>query len=231
GGRRSLPTGRPASRTRPSGAPRRGAAGHRRRGAGAAGDRRRARAATADRGARLRGPAADPAGRGARPAGGGRAPSGRHAVRPGRGGRTPPTGNPAMSVSNWNESNRCAPAAMVTPRDLDELVAIVRDSGFPSPLRALGELHSLNESIETTGTAVFMSRFSKIEEPDRVNRRVTVGAGVRMIDLKNALRAHGLQLPVVPEIGNATAGSVACCGTKDSSLGPTGRGQISSPGG
>jgi len=133
-----------------------------------------------------------------------------------------------MSVSNWNESNRCAPAAIVTPRDLDELVAIVRDPGFPSPLRALGELHSLNESIETAGTAVFMTRFSKIEEPDRVNRRVTVGAGVRMIDLKNALRAHGLQLPVVPEIGNATAGSVACCGTKDSSLGPTGRGQISS---
>jgi len=49
-----------------------------------------------------------------------------------------------------------------------------------------------------------------------------------MIDLKNALKKHNLQLLVVPEIGNATAGSVACCGTKDSSLGPTGRGQISS---
>jgi FAD/FMN-containing dehydrogenase len=49
-----------------------------------------------------------------------------------------------------------------------------------------------------------------------------------MIDLKNELKQHGLQLPVVPEIGNATAGSVACCGTKDSSLGKRGRGQISS---
>lgn len=133
-----------------------------------------------------------------------------------------------MSVSNWNGSNRCAPAATVTPRDLDELIAIVRDPAFPSPVRALGELHSLNESIETAGTAVFMTRFSTIDAPDRAQRRVTVGAGVRMIDLKNALRPHGLQLPVVPEIGNATAGSVACCGTKDSSLGPTGRGQISS---
>jgi hypothetical protein len=38
----------------------------------------------------------------------------------------------------------------------------------------------------------------------------------------------GLQIEVVPEIGNATAGSVACCGTKDASLGSTGLGQISS---
>ena len=133
-----------------------------------------------------------------------------------------------MSVSNWNGSNACAPAAIATPRDLDELVAIVRDPTFPSPVRALGELHSLNESIETAGTAVFMTHFSRIDEPDLVKRRVTVGGGVRMIDLKNVLKRHGLQLPVVPEIGNATAGSVACCGTKDSSLGPTGRGQISS---
>jgi FAD/FMN-containing dehydrogenase len=132
-----------------------------------------------------------------------------------------------MSVSNWNGSNTCNPAAIATPRNLDELVAIVRDPSFPSPVRALGELHSLNESIETAGTAVFMTHFSKIEL-DRGARRVTVGAGVRMIDLKNALKSHGFQLPVVPEIGNATAGSVACCGTKDSSLGPTGRGQISS---
>jgi FAD/FMN-containing dehydrogenase len=134
-----------------------------------------------------------------------------------------------MTISNWNGSNRCTPAAVVAPRDVAELVAVVRNaSSYPSPVRAVGELHSLNESIETEGTAVFMTHFSKIDEPDLARQRVTVGAGVRMIDLKNALKKHGLQLPVVPEIGNATAGSVACCGTKDSSLGPTGRGQISS---
>jgi len=134
-----------------------------------------------------------------------------------------------MTISNWNGSNRCTPAAIVAPRDPDELIAIVRDTAaYPSPVRAVGELHSLNESIETDGTAVFMTHFRKIGEPDPVTNTVTVGAGVRMIDLKNALKRHGQQLPVVPEIGNATAGSVACCGTKDSSLGPTGRGQISS---
>jgi FAD binding domain/D-arabinono-1,4-lactone oxidase len=134
-----------------------------------------------------------------------------------------------MSISNWNGSNRCTPVAIVAPKDLPELIAVVRDTAaYPTPVRAVGELHSLNESIETAGTTVFMKHFSEIGQPDLTRGTVTVGAGVRMIDLKNALKKHGLQLPVVPEIGNATAGSVACCGTKDSSLGPTGRGQISS---
>jgi FAD/FMN-containing dehydrogenase len=132
-----------------------------------------------------------------------------------------------MTISNWNGSNRCAPAAVAVPLNLSELCAVVRDTTtYPSPVRAVGELHSLNESIETDGTAVFMTHFKK--EMELRGNTVTVGAGVRMIDLNKELKKHGLQLPVVPEIGNATAGSVACCGTKDSSLGEKGRGQISS---
>jgi hypothetical protein len=132
-----------------------------------------------------------------------------------------------MTISNWNGSARFTPARVATPRDIEELIGIVNDRAtFPSPLRALGSLHSLNESVATDGTAVFMKHFTSISEP--ANGRVTVGAGVRMIDLKNALKRHGVQLGVVPEIGNATAGSVACCGTKDSSLGREGFGQISS---
>ena len=37
-----------------------------------------------------------------------------------------------------------------------------------------------------------------------------------------------MQTAVTPEIGNATAGSVACCGTKDASLGRSGSGQVGS---
>ncbi len=132
-----------------------------------------------------------------------------------------------MTISNWNGSARCTPARVVTPRDLMELQAVVRDTKlYPSPLRAAGELHSLNDSITTDGTVVFMKHFCNIGRP--VNGTITVGAGVRMIDLNNYLKRYRRQLPVVPEIGNATAGSVACCGTKDSSRGPAGLGQISS---
>lgn len=139
-----------------------------------------------------------------------------------------------MTISAWNGSVRFTPATIVAPADVPELVSIVKDRAcYPSPLRALGELHTLNEAIATDGTAVFMKHFRALGNPvwttDRPARcTVTVGAGVRMIDLKNHLKRYGLQLEVVPEIGNATAGSVACCGTKDSSLGRNGLGAISS---
>src|SRR3712207_5894768 len=57
---------------------------------------------------------------------------------------------------------------------------------------------------------------------------VTVGASVTMIQIRDVLRPFGMQTEVTPEIGNATAGSVACCGTKDASLGRSGLGQVSS---
>jgi FAD/FMN-containing dehydrogenase len=132
-----------------------------------------------------------------------------------------------MILWNWNDSAHCTPAELVAPKSEHELAAIVGDSElYPSPVRAIGELHSLNACFTTPGTAVQMKHFRATLDP--VDWTVTVGAGVRMIDLRDWLKPHGLQIEVVPEIGNATAGSVACCGTKDSSLGPNGLGQISS---
>src|SRR5262249_45292449 len=98
----------------------------------------------------------------------------------------------------------------------------------PSPVRAVGSLHSLNPCFTTPGTVVHMKAdvFRAIGEP--VDGLVTVGAGVTMFELQKALKdRHGLQIAGTPEIGNATAGSVACCGTKDASLRGR-RGQISS---
>jgi hypothetical protein len=62
---------------------------------------------------------------------------------------------------------------------------------------------------------------------DLASETVTVGAGVTMVRIRDALRPHRMQVEVQPEIGNATAGSVACCGTKDASLG-RGLAQVSS---
>jgi len=133
-----------------------------------------------------------------------------------------------MSISNWNGSARFTPAKICTPAGLPELQRIVTDRRLPKPLRAVGELHSLNDSAVTAGTVIFMRHFKTMGEPvgPPGHQTVTVGAGVRMFDLNRHLKRRGLQLCVVPEIGNATAGSVACCGTKDSSLGPTGPGHI-----
>ena len=130
-------------------------------------------------------------------------------------------------MRNWNGCATWTPATMVAPRNVQELIDVVKDiAKFPSPVRPFGSCHSLNECAATTGTAVAMDHFRKIGEP--ANGLITVGGGARLIEIGKDLKAHGLQLEVLPEIGNATAGSVACCGTKDSSIGPTGKGQVSS---
>jgi len=90
-----------------------------------------------------------------------------------------------MTISNWNGSNRCTPAAIVMrPRDPDELIAIVRDTAaYPSPVRAVVRA-ALAQRVDRDGRTASSDAFRKIGEPDPVTNTVTVGAGVRMIDLK-----------------------------------------------
>jgi FAD/FMN-containing dehydrogenase len=120
---------------------------------------------------------------------------------------------------NWNGSATSSPSAVVKPRTLDELIAVVKDqTTYPSPVRAAGSFHSLNACFVTTGTQVLMRRFTDIRV-DLDARTITVGAGVKMIGIRDALRPRGMQTEVAPEIGSATAGSVSACGTKDASIG------------
>jgi hypothetical protein len=129
---------------------------------------------------------------------------------------------------NWNGSAGSTPRAVAAPRDPDELIGVIKDvDAYPSPIRAAGSFHSLNDCFTTTGTQVLTRGFRDISV-DLDSRTVTVGAGVPMVRIRDALRPYGMQTEVMPEIGNATAGSVACCGVKDASLGPTGLGQVSS---
>ncbi len=131
-------------------------------------------------------------------------------------------------IRNWNSTVFSRPAVVACPGSVGDLVAVVRDTGrYPSPVRAIGHLHSLNACFASTGTQVMMDAFDGIQvDLDRAT--ITVGASVSLTQIRDALRPHGYQIEVTPEIGNASAGSVACCGTKDSSVGRAGLGQISS---
>jgi hypothetical protein len=130
-------------------------------------------------------------------------------------------------IRNWNGCATWEPAEAVTPSDKAELQKIIRDTNkYASPVRPMGSGHSLNECATTAGTTVHMNHFREIGEP--ANGVITVGGGARLVEIAHKLKDRGLQLEVTPEIGNSTAGSVACCGTKDSSLGPQGLGQVSS---
>ena len=128
---------------------------------------------------------------------------------------------------NWNGSAFSSPSTVAVPKDLDELVEVVREQErYPSPVRAAGSMHSLNECFATTGTQVLLGHFDDVRV-DLAGKTATVGAAVTMVRLRDALRPYGMQTEVTPEIGNATAGSVACCGTKDASV-AGGLGQVSS---
>jgi FAD/FMN-containing dehydrogenase len=138
-----------------------------------------------------------------------------------------------MTRSNWNNSNTTRPAVEVNPRSVDDLVAIVRGTEeYPSPVRAVGHLHSTNPCFSTNGlnpgdppggtlVGMMQPEFQQIAiEISGTDVYVRAGAGARLIDIRNALRPLERELPVSPEIGNATIGSVACAGTKDATLKP-----------
>jgi hypothetical protein len=121
-----------------------------------------------------------------------------------------------MQLTNWNRSADSNPHVVVHPKSVAELQNIVRTATH-LPVRAAGELHSVNACFAANGgTQVLMDAFRGCEVLPPAS--ITVGAGATLLDIRRALRPHGLELPVTPEIGNATAGSVACSGTKDSSL-------------
>src|SRR5918992_2542855 len=134
----------------------------------------------------------------------------------------------ATTFRNWNNSASSTPQVVAVPENLRRLIDVVKDTAtYPSPLRVGGSFHSLNACFVSEGTQILLSHFNQVHiDPEQMT--VTVGASVTMIRIRDVLRPFGMQTEVTPEIGNATAGSVACCGTKDASLGRSGLGQVSS---
>src|SRR5918912_156948 len=132
------------------------------------------------------------------------------------------------ALRSWNSADFSYPAVIANPRNLRELIEVVKDRDkYPSPLRVAAHRHSMTPCFATTGTQVLLRQFNDIRV-DVDARTVTVGANVDMYRMRNALRLCGMQAEVSPDIGNATAGSISCSGTKDSSLGRDGLGQLSS---
>jgi FAD/FMN-containing dehydrogenase len=123
-----------------------------------------------------------------------------------------------MRVLNWDGSVVTTPAVLARPRTVAEVVDIVRNrAAYPSPVRAVGSRHSVAACVGANGgTLVDMTAMNRILEVGR--DRVRVEAGALYVDIADALERHGLQFHVNTEIGNLTAGSAACCGTKDAAF-------------
>ena len=122
-----------------------------------------------------------------------------------------------VRFTNWNGSASSVPSVVAAPKDVDELIKVVKEhSTYPSPVRAAGSFHSLNACFATTGTQVLLRDFDGVHV-DTASSTVTVGAAVTLLQIRDVLRPHGMQTEVAPEIGGATAGSVACYGAPTAS--------------
>src|SRR5215472_10794033 len=133
---------------------------------------------------------------------------------------------PEFTVTNWFGDLVSHPQVIVDANTVDDVVAVMKNPAkYPAPVRAVGSNHSTAPcGVADSGTLIRM----------KMNRILSIGtdsltveAGAIHIDMAKALEARGLQFYVNTEIGNLSAGSAACAGTKDSSF-PGEYGQVGS---
>ena len=110
---------------------------------------------------------------------------------------------------------------------MDDIVAVLKNPDqYPSPVRAVGSNHSTSPcGTADGGTLIEMSKMNAILEI--TGDTVTAQGGAIYIDIAQELEKHQLQFYVNTEIGSLSAGSAACCGTKDASM-PGEYGQVNS---
>ncbi len=134
----------------------------------------------------------------------------------------PPAASP-VPMHNWGWAYEFEVAKLVKPASREELAAIIRDpQTYPTPIRALGNAHSVTECVVSNGTVVDMRGFDKIlgNKTDEWGRLlVQVEAGVTLIKVHEWLMDKGLELPFAAEIGDATVGSLTSSLSKDSGIG------------
>jgi hypothetical protein len=122
----------------------------------------------------------------------------------------------ANTVVNYDGSITASPQQLAYPQTVEDIQAILRDPAtYPSPVRAMGNYHSLTPCASSEGTIVNMTKMAQVVAIDSTNLTLTAQAGMQIIDAAKTLRARKLQMMLNIEIGNMTLGAAACCHSKD----------------
>ena len=133
---------------------------------------------------------------------------------------------PDFVVTNWFGDIVSHPRAVAEAHSVDDIVAVLKDPvRYPSPVRAAGSNHSTTHCAVADGGTVLKIRMNRILHIGEDT--LTVEAGALHLDMARELEKRKLQFFVNTEIGSLTAGSAACCGTKDASM-PDEYGQVGS---
>lgn len=130
------------------------------------------------------------------------------------------------TVTNWFGNITSHPAVIVEATSVDDIVAVVKDPvRYPAPVRAVGSNHSTSPCGTADGGTLI--KMSKMNAVTIAGDTVTAQGGAIYIDIAQQLAKQNLQFYVNTEIGSLSAGSAACCGTKDASM-PGELGQVNS---
>ena len=120
-------------------------------------------------------------------------------------------------VKNWFGDLVSHPQVIVDVHSVDDIIAVLNDPGqYPSPVRAVGSNHSTAACGTADGGTLIRMKMNRILNVG--TDTVTVEAGAIYLDIAEELEKHKLQFYVNTEIGNLSAGSAACAGTKDASF-------------
>ena len=131
-----------------------------------------------------------------------------------------------LCEQNWFGDLISHPRVVTEAHSVDDIIGILKDPvQFPSPVRAVGSNHSTSPCGVAEGGTLIKMKMKRILNVG--SDTVTVEAGAEYIDIAKELERHGLQFHINTEIGNLSAGSAACAGTKDGSM-PGEYGQVGS---
>jgi L-gulono-1,4-lactone dehydrogenase len=118
---------------------------------------------------------------------------------------------------NWARTAAASPYRSDTPRDLQELCAVVRTAAAEGHrVRAVGGGHSFTPAAVTEGVHLHLDHLSGLESIERLpdgNAHVTVGAGTRLFTLNAVLAAHGLAMRNLGDIDKQTIAGAISTGT------------------
>jgi L-gulonolactone oxidase len=136
------------------------------------------------------------------------------AVRTGRGAATRSSLDlGGTRWNNWDGSQSCQPERIFRPRDLGELVEIVRLANrLGRRVRAAGTGHTMGPLSVTEDFLVQAANLTAIGPVDVDRRLVTIESGVRVGALDRFLRGYGLAVPSNVVLTSVQYGGVIATG-------------------
>ena len=118
-----------------------------------------------------------------------------------------------MTITNWAGNLTFTASALLRPRSVDEIRAMVART---PRLHALGAGHSFSPVADSPGALITLDSLSHEIEIDSQRATVRVGAGVRYAELAESLNAHGFALANLASLPRITVAGAVATGTHGS---------------